>query len=62
MNLSPMEQYWIWLSSIEGISLKRFYQLISVYGDARAVWDNARDNKMKEILAPAALGKPYKRG
>ena len=57
MNLSPMEQYWIWLSSIEGISLKRFYQLISVYGDARAVWDNASDDKMKEILAPAALNK-----
>lgn len=37
MNLSPMEQYWIWLSSIEGLSLKRFYQLISVYEDPRAV-------------------------
>ena len=37
MNLSAMEQYWIWLSSIEGLSLKRFYQLISVYEDPRAV-------------------------
>ena len=57
MNLSPMEQYWIWLSSIEGLSLKRFYQLISVYGDARSVWDNAHDDKMKEILPPPALKK-----
>lgn len=57
MNLSPMEQYWIWLSSIEGISLKRFYQLISVYGDARSVWDSAFDDKMKEILPPPALKK-----
>ena len=52
-----MEQYWIWLSSIEGLSLKRFYQLISVYGDARSVWDNALDDKMKEILPPPALRK-----
>ena len=57
MNLSPMEQYWVWLSSIEGISLKRFYQLISVYGDARNVWDSALDDKMKEILPAAALKK-----
>ena len=57
MNLSPMEQYWIWLSSIEGVSLKRFYQLISVYGDARNVWDNAHDDKMKEILPPPVLKK-----
>ena len=35
-----MEQYWIWLSSVEGIGVKRFYQLLSLYEDARAVWDN----------------------
>ena len=37
MNLSTMEQYWVWLSSVEGIGPKRFYQLISIYEDPRAV-------------------------
>ena len=39
MNYTAMEQYWIWLSSVEGIGAKRFYMLMSVYEDARAVWD-----------------------
>ena len=39
MNYTPMEQYWIWLSGVEGIGPKRFYQLLSVYEDARTVWD-----------------------
>ena len=39
MDYTPMEQYWIWLSGIEGIGPKKFYQLLSVYEDARAVWD-----------------------
>ena len=30
-----MEQYWIWLSSVDGIGPKRFYRLLSQYGDAR---------------------------
>ena len=34
-----MEQYWIWLSSVKGIGPKRFYQLLSAFEDARAVWD-----------------------
>ena len=34
-----MDQYWIWLSGVEGIGPKRFYQLMSIYEDARAVWD-----------------------
>ena len=34
-----MEQYWIWLSSVEGIGPKRFYALLSRYEDARNVWD-----------------------
>lgn len=36
-----MEQYWIWLMSVEGITPKRFYKLMSLYEDARAVWDDA---------------------
>jgi len=34
-----MEEYWIWLSSVEGIGPKRFYMLLTLYGDARSVWD-----------------------
>ena len=57
MELSSMEQYWVWLSSVEGIGAKRFYQLLSVYEDARTVWDNVRDPEMKRILGPATLKK-----
>lgn len=39
MNYTIDEQYWIWLSGIEGIGPKRFYQLLTIYGDARTVWD-----------------------
>ena len=39
MDYTPMDQYWVWLSSVEGIGPKRFYQLLSLYGDARQVWD-----------------------
>ena len=39
MDYTAMEQYWIWLSSVEGIGPKRFYQLLSLYEDARSVWD-----------------------
>lgn len=56
MDISAMEQYWIWLSSVEGIGPKRFYQLLSVYGDARAVWDEAKTGKMHaEGLGPKTL-------
>lgn len=55
MNLNAMDQYWIWLSSIYGIGPKRFYQLISVFEDARSVWDNANDPQMREILGPKTL-------
>lgn len=39
MEYSAMEQYWIWLSSVEGIGQKRFYQLLMMFEDARQVWD-----------------------
>ena len=55
MNLSAMEQYWVWLSSVEGIGPKRFYHLISVYEDARSVWDNIDDPEMRAILGPHTL-------
>ncbi len=49
-----MEQYWIWLSSVEGIGVKRFYQLMSLYEDARAVWDSA--GPQMAFLGEKALG------
>lgn len=39
MDYGIMDQYWIWLSGVEGIGPKRFYRLLTVYEDARAVWD-----------------------
>ena len=51
MDLNTMDQYWVWLSSIEGIGPKRFYQLISYYEDARAVWDNIGDEGMDFLPA-----------
>lgn len=49
-----MEQYWIWLSSVEGIGVKRFYQLLSQYEDARTVWDNVGSEMA--FLGEKALG------
>ena len=59
MEYTAMEQYWIWLSSVEGIGAKRFYQLLSVYEDARAVWDALGGvlvpPELRDMLGPAAL-------
>ncbi len=57
MEYSAQEQYWIWLSSIEGIGPRRFYQLLSLFPTPRAVWENIRDSKLKCIgpKAHAAL-------
>ena len=60
MEYTAMEQYWIWLGSVEGIGTKRFYRLIALYEDARSVWD-ALGGPMTPpdmaFLGPAALGK-----
>ena len=42
MDINAMEQYWVWLSSVDGIGPSRFYQLLSIYEDPRAVWDAAK--------------------
>lgn len=59
MEYTAMEQYWIWLSSVEGIGQKRFYQLLSLYEDARSVWDALSGPlvppDMQQILGTAAL-------
>ena len=39
MDYTAMDQYWIWLSGVEDIGPKRFYQLLTLYEDPRAVWD-----------------------
>ena len=56
-----MEEYWIWLSSVEGIGAKRFYQLLSLYEDARSVWDAMggplTPPDIREALGPATLEK-----
>lgn len=54
MEYSAMEQYWIWLSSVEGIGVKRFYQLLSIFEDPRQVWDHVDAPEMR-FLGPKAL-------
>ena len=51
MHYSEMERYWIWLSSIDGIGVKRFYQLLSIFEDPRAVWDNISAPELKFLGA-----------
>ena len=41
MDYTAMEQYWIWLSSVEGIGPKRFYQLLALYRTCRC-WARRR--------------------
>ena len=49
MNYTAMEQYWIWLSSVEGIGTKKFYQLLTQFGDARTLWDALADGMPPEL-------------
>jgi DNA processing protein len=54
MEYTVMEQYWIWLSAVEGIGPRRFYQLLSLFGDARDIWENIGDDRLK-FLGPKIL-------
>lgn len=54
MEYTVMEQYWIWLSSVEGIGPRRFYQIMSLFEDARDVWENINDPRL-EVLGPKTL-------
>ena len=49
-----MDQYWIWLSAVEGVGPRRFYQILSLFTDPRDVWENVRDNRL-EFLGPKVL-------
>ncbi|MBQ3080068.1 MAG: DNA-processing protein DprA [Clostridia bacterium] len=59
MDYELYEQYWIWLSAVAGMTPKKFYHLISLTGDARAVWDepqsvkDALDDKTYQALLSA---------
>ena len=45
MEYSESERYWIWLSSLPGMSARRFYKILAVCGDAQAVFDRPGDFK-----------------
>ncbi|MBQ9952254.1 MAG: DNA-processing protein DprA [Clostridia bacterium] len=47
MNYTEMEQYWIWLSSVEGIGVKRFCQLMTIFEDPQEVWNNIDAPELK---------------
>jgi len=60
MEYTLMEQYWVWLSSVEGIGPKRFYHLLSLYEDPRSVWDALAGPMTPpdmKFLGPATLQK-----
>lgn len=44
MEYTEQQQYWIWLSSVEGIGCKRFYQLLTAFEEPRAVWEDGGAN------------------
>lgn len=46
-----MEQYWIWLSCVDGIGIKRFYQLLTIFEDPRTVWENVGAPEMRFLGA-----------
>ncbi len=52
MFYTDQQKYWIWLSSIRGVSTSQFYQLINEYGEPGYVWDQLI--LARHILAPAA--------
>lgn len=55
MTYSEQERCWIWLSNVEGIGLKRFYQLLTIFEDPRNVWDNVDAPELR-FLGKAAWG------
>ena len=57
MEYEAMEQYWVWLASVEGMTPKRFYRLLSHFEDARCVWDNVDDTRK---FLPERVGKALK--
>lgn len=52
MFYSEQQKYWIWLSSIQGMSIHQFNQLMMEYGEAANVWDQLI--LARKILTPAS--------
>lgn len=44
LEYTEQQQYWIWLSSVEGIGCKRFYQLLTAFEEPRAVWEDGGEH------------------
>ncbi len=49
MEISAMEQYWVWLSSVDGVGPKRFAELLDAFGSAQDVWDAARSGDLPGV-------------
>ena len=45
MEYTRSERYWIWLSAVNGMSVRKFYRLLSEAEDAENVWDSPADFK-----------------
>ena len=43
MDYGPMEQYYIWMASVEGMTPKRFEHLLTHFNDARCVWERVEE-------------------
>ena len=53
MFYTDQQKYWIWLSSIKGVSAGQFYQLINEYGEPGYVWDQLI--LARKLLSPAVF-------
>ncbi len=45
MDYELIDQYWIWLSSVRGMSHRRFFGLMSQFESPRDVWENPKETK-----------------
>ncbi len=45
MEYTQQEKYWIWLSSIEGMTARKFYKILVSAGDAQNVYEQPRSFK-----------------
>ncbi len=50
MDYELLDQYWIWLSSVRGMTHRRFFMLLKQFETPRNVWENPKD--AKTILDP----------
>jgi len=55
MTYGDAQRYWIWLSSIQGVSIKTFERLLEEYGEAKYVWEQMI--LAKRLLTPQVYAK-----